>query len=150
MVFKLRPAGESDATAIEALVSAAYEKHVAIIGRKPKPMLANYRCALLQHQFWVYERENELAAVLELIPNEEGYMLLENVAVHPSFQRAGLGQALVAVAEREAKQHGFFEVRLYTNERFAGNVALYSRLGYRETHREVFQGSNVVHMAKTI
>ena len=67
MAFKLRPAAEPDAGPIEALVTAAYEKYVAIIGRKPKPMLANYRRALLQHQFWVYERESLLDIPVQMV-----------------------------------------------------------------------------------
>jgi N-acetylglutamate synthase-like GNAT family acetyltransferase len=149
MSLNLRAATQSDLAQIEALVSAAYEKYIPLIGRRPKPMLANYRLAVAQHQFWVYERESKLAAVLEIIPSES-HMLLENVAVHPSFQRSGLGQALVAFAEAEARRQGFSQARLYTNELFAGNVDLYSRLGYRETHRETFHGTNVVHMAKAL
>ena len=128
MQFKLRPATEADVASIEALVSAAYEKYVSLIGRKPKPMLADYRVAVVQHQLWVHERENALAAVLELIPTEH-HMLLENVAVHPSFQRSGIGQALIAFAEGEAKRQGFAEVRLYTNELFPGNVNRSGNLG---------------------
>lgn len=149
MSVKLRPAAEPDAAPIAALVDAAYGKYVAAIGRKPKPMLTDYRFAVLQHQIWVYERSGDLVAVLELVP-ADGYLLIENLAVHPSFQRSGLGQSLVAHAEREAKRQGFSEVRLYTNERFAGNVALYARLGYRETHRGACQGTTVVHMAKAV
>jgi N-acetylglutamate synthase-like GNAT family acetyltransferase len=144
-----RPATESDLASIEALVSSAYEKYVARIGRKPKPMLANYRVALAEHQLWVCEGEQGLVAVLELIP-AKNHLLIENVAVSPALQRSGLGRSLVAFAENEARRQDFSEVQLYTNEQFAGNVALYSRLGYRETHREPFQGTNVIHMAKAI
>src|ERR1700742_2967613 len=144
-----RLATEADLAPIEALVFSAYEKYVALIGRKPMPMLANYRVALAEHQLWVCEREGSLVAVLELIPGA-GHLLIENVAVNPVFQRCGLGRTLVAFAEGEARRQGFSEVRLYTNELFAGNVALYSRLGYRETHREAFKGANVIHMAKAI
>jgi N-acetylglutamate synthase-like GNAT family acetyltransferase len=149
MSLNLRAATQADLEQIEVLVSAAYEKYIPLIGRKPKPMLANYRLAIAQHQFWVYEQESKLAAVVELIPSEN-HMLLENVAVHPSFQRSGIGRALIAFAEVEAKRQGFSQVRLYTNELFAGNVGLYSWLGYRETHRETFHGTNVVHMVKAL
>jgi N-acetylglutamate synthase-like GNAT family acetyltransferase len=144
-----RPATEADLCLIEALVTSAYEKYVVRIGRKPKPMLTNYRVALAEHQLWVCEQERGLVAVLELIA-ANSYLLIENVAVSPMFQRSGLGRNLLAFAESEAKRQGFSEVRLYTNERFAGNVTLYSSVGYRETHRESFKDTNVVHMAKAV
>ncbi len=149
MLASLRPANEGDLPTIKELVFAAYEKYISRIGRKPKPMLADYRVALTRHQLWVHEGESGLVAVLELIPTKD-HLLVENVAVHPLFQRAGLGQRLLAFAEAEAKRQGYTEIRLYTNELFTGNAALYSRLGYHETHREVLQSTNVIHMAKPV
>ena len=149
MTTDLRPAVEGDLGRIEELVSAAYGKYVARIGRKPKPMLANYHAALTEHQLWVVDREQRLAAVLELIPGDD-HLLVENVAVNPEFQRTGIGQRLIAFAEAEAKRQGFSLVRLYTNALFTENIALYSSLGFRETHREPLQGTTVVHMAKAV
>ena len=149
MNTQLRPATEADIGQIEALVSAAYEKYIARIGRKPKPMVADYHVALVAHKLWVCDGEQGLTAVLELILMDT-YLLIENVAVSPVFQRHGLGTKLVAFAESEALRHGFPEVRLYTNEMFTENIALYSKLGYRETHREPFGGTAVVHMVKLV
>src|SRR5438046_1877958 len=89
----LRPAVAGDVGQIEELVRAAYGKYVARIGRKPRPMLANYHAALVEHQLWVVDREQLLAAVLELIPGDD-HLLIENVAVNPEFQRNGLGRRL--------------------------------------------------------
>jgi hypothetical protein len=80
-----RKAAEADLVDVEALVASAYEKYIARIGRKPKPMLADYRNALADHELWVLE-----------------------------------------------------------------DLTFYSRLGYRETHREQFPDRVVVHMAKPV
>jgi hypothetical protein len=69
MSLNLRAATQADLEQIEVLVSAAYEKYIPLIGRKPKPMLANYRLAIARYQFWEYEQESKLAAVVELIPS---------------------------------------------------------------------------------
>jgi hypothetical protein len=45
---------------------------------------------------------------------------------------------------------GYGEIRLYTNERFAGNVQLYGKLGYRIDREEEFRGSTRVHMSKRL
>lgn len=68
------------------------------------------------------------------------------MAVDPASQGGGLGKALVGFAEREAKRQGFNQIRLYTNEKFAANRALYARMGYVETHTEDLGGRTAVHM----
>ena len=145
----IRPATEADLAGIETLVSSAYGKYIERIGRKPRPMLADYCDAHANHQLWVLEQDHELVAVLELIPHST-HLLIENVAVSPQYQGLGLGRQLMLFAESEAKHKGYCEIRLYTNERFTENLAIYAKLGYRETHREPFHGTDLVHMSKAI
>lgn len=146
---RLRRASSADVPAIVRLVHSAYEKYISRIGRKPKPMLADYAHAVDNHQLWVVCDGESLFAVLELIPNA-GHLLIENIAVQPELQRSGYGRELMTFAEAEAKRMGFHELRLYTNERFTENICLYKIIGYKETHRESYLGSDVVHMAKRI
>ena len=68
-----RMATEADLVAIEALVASAYEKYIVRIGRKPKPMVADYRNALAHHDLWVLEQNQSLIAVLELILTPSTY-----------------------------------------------------------------------------
>lgn len=144
-----RRARPEDASAITALARRAYGKYVARIGREPKPMTADYHAAITVHQLWVLEEGGSLVAVLELIPAAD-HLLIENIAVDPSGQRRGIGRRLLTFAETEARRQGLAEIRLYTNERFTENLALYARLGYRETHREPYKGGVIVHMAKPL
>lgn len=147
--MNLRRARSDDVTAISELVSKAYGKYVERIGRKPKPMTADYRLAVAEHQLWVFEFQGEVGAVIELVPCT-GYLLIENVAVDPKRQGAGVGKALLGFAETEALRQGFPEVRLYTNARFAENLVIYGKIGYRETHREQIGATEAVHMAKDL
>jgi hypothetical protein len=55
-----RKATEADLAAIEALISSAYEKYIVRIGRKPKPMVADYRKALADHEICVLEHDQSL------------------------------------------------------------------------------------------
>ena len=89
--------------------------------------------------------EGEVAAGLVVIP-ENGFMMLANVAVHPRHTGIGLGRALVALAEREASEQGFREIRLSTHVDMPENVRLYRHLGWNETGRD----GNKVSMAKEI
>ena len=53
-------------------------------------------------------------------------------------------------AEDEARRRGHGRVWLYTNVLMVENVALYTRLGYRETHRETQAGFSRVFMEKPV
>jgi GNAT superfamily N-acetyltransferase len=146
---EIRPARAADADAVAACVHLAYAKYVPRIGRKPKPMEANYAQAIAQHQVWIVDGEAGIAAVLELIPQDD-HLLIENIAVDPARQGGGLGRRLMAFAEAEARRQGFGELRLYTNEKFVENIAFYEWLGYAVTGREPFKGSAVVFMRKAV
>jgi hypothetical protein len=78
-------------------------------------------------------------------------LLVENVAVAPAAQGRGLGTQLMDVAERVARDLGLNELRLYTNARFAENIALYEKLGYAITERAAIPtGGEVVWMRKRL
>ncbi len=146
---KLRRGVATDAAAIRELTRAAYAKWVPVIGREPKPMTANYAEALRKHRFDLLYVDGKLAALIETIP-EADHLLIENVAVAPAYQRHGLGRKLMAHAEKVAAASGFREIKLYTNQLFAGNVRLYRQLGYRVDREEAFKGGVAVHMSKQV
>jgi predicted N-acetyltransferase YhbS len=75
-----------------------------------------------------------------------GVVEIGRVAVAPDRQGSGLGTALMAAAE--AAFPAASEWRLFTGEHSAGNLRLYSRLGYREIGREDIGGHDIVHMVK--
>jgi len=144
---ELRRAVAEDAAAIRELTREAYAKWIPVIGREPLPMIADYEQAVLRHRFDLLYAGGTLAALIETVAQAD-HLLVENVAVAPRFQRRGFGRRLLAHAEEVASSSGLGEVRLYTNPRFAGNVALYASLGYRVDREEEFRGGVVVHMSK--
>ena len=148
-VTELRRAAPEDAPVIRELTRAAYARWVPVIGREPKPMAADYAEAVRNHLIDLLYVDGELAALVETIP-EADHLLIENVAVSPSFQRRGYGRTLMAHAEQLAASLGYREMRLYTNPLFAGNVLLYLKLGYRVDREEAFKGGLVVHMSKSL
>lgn len=146
---QLRRATAQDAPAIADLVNRAYDKYVARIGRKPRPMTADYDAAVAKHDVWVLADGGVIAGVLEMIP-ERGVLLIENIAVDPAQQGTGLGKLLLAFAEEEARRQGFSVLRLYTNAKMTENIALYTRYGYRTTTRGRRRGLDVVYMRKKL
>ena len=147
--IQLRRATASDADGIAALVNAAYEKYIPRIGRKPYPMIMNYADAVKTKTVWVAEEDGLLCGALVLIPSGD-HLLIENIAVAPTFQGAGLGRRFLKLAEDEAGRYGFSDLRLYTNVRFTENIAIYTRHGYVETGRDEQNNLNVVFMRKTL
>jgi GNAT superfamily N-acetyltransferase len=146
---ELRPATPEDLKAVEAIVDAAYRHYIARIGQKPGPMLDNYGAQIAAGRVHVMERDGEPKGVLVLIPEPEA-MLLDNIAVHPSAQGTGLGRQMMIFAEETARRAGYKSIRLYTNVMMTENIALYTRVGYVETHRGVEKGLHRVYMTKQL
>jgi len=147
--LELRRAVPADAEAVRALTRQAYAKWVPLIGREPKPMQADYDRAVREHRIDLAYRGDALAGLIETIAGSD-HLLIENVAVAPSWQGHGIGRALMAHAEQLAAAMGYGELRLYTNQRFAENVALYLKLGYRIDREETLPAGVAVHMSKAV
>lgn len=145
-----RRATASDAARIRELSRAAYAKWVPLIGREPLPMTADYVSAIDEHVIDLLERDGKVIALIEIVPADD-YLLIENVAVDPAEQGKGHGDRLLAHAEQMARARGINELRLYTNEKFAANIAYYAKRGYREYRRqELVPGNIAVHMRKRL
>lgn len=147
--IRLRPAVPEDAPAIRELTQAAYAKWVPVIGRKPLPMDADYETAVRQHVIELLFADERLAGLVETIPQPD-HLLIENLAVLPEEQGKGYGRCLLHRAEKIAAGLGLAEMRLYTNQRFAENIAFYQRHGYTIDREEPFRGGVVVHMRKRL
>jgi GNAT superfamily N-acetyltransferase len=145
----LRRAGDADAAAIAALVDAAYVDYTPLLGRTPFPMLADYRVAVRDHEVWVLAETGRIAGVIELVAHDD-HLWVENVAIAPDQQGRGCGRRLLAFAEDRAHQLGLPEMGLLTNERYLDNIAMYTRHGYRETHREPHQGTDLIYFRKAL
>ncbi len=145
-----RRAGDSDAVTVRNLTHAAYAKWVPVIGRKPKPMNADYERAVRAHVIELAHLDGELAGLIELIPAAD-HLLLENLAVAPPHQGKGVGRHLMARVEALAQARGVTLVRLYTNKAFTSNLAFYRTLGYAVEREEPIQsGGFLVHFVKEV
>ena len=148
--IELRRAGLADVPAVRRLTREAYAKWIPLIGREPKPMIADHEAAVRDHHVDLLYLDGRLAALIETI-DQGDRLLIENLAVAPGCQRRGLGTRLLAHAEAVAAAFGHIRIWLYTNRRFEGNVALYSRLGYSiDSEEPNVDGSTRVNMSKPL
>ncbi len=145
----VRPATPEDRAAVEHVVFEAYRPYVPLIGMKPGPMRDDYGAAIARGQVHVAEQGGIVAGVLVLVPRPDS-LLLDNIAVLPSAQGTGLGRRLLDWTEAVARAGGLNRIVLYTHEAMTRNIALYTRLGYVETHRAEEIGLRRVYMAKLL
>jgi len=87
-----RRATAADAGTVRDITHAAYTKWIAVIGRKPKPMTADYDKAVAAHVIDLLEEDGRTIALIEMIP-EPSHLLIENIAVMPERQVAALSVA---------------------------------------------------------
>lgn len=142
-----RQATAADLPAIREVNRLAYARYAGRMDRPPAPVLADYRAAAEAGQVWVLGEPPVAVLVLE---RERDSLLVENIAVSPGVQGTGLGRVLMEFAEAQARSLGLRRLTLYTNEVMTENLAIYARLGYRETGRRTDDGYRRVFMEKRL
>lgn len=146
----LRRATPDDADAVRQLTREAYAPLVPLIGREPKPMLADYELAVVEHIIDVHEENGQFLALIEVTPKPD-HLLIVNIAVRPNQHGKGVGGLLLEHAEDIARSLNLYEMRLYTNAKFVSNLGFYSKRGYEEFLRETHDYlGETVHMRKSI
>lgn len=145
----IRSARPEDAKAIRQIAERAYGSFIAMIGKAPAPMIADFPTHIDRDQVFVFEREAGVAGYAILL-NRDQRTLLDNIAVDPDLQRSGVGLALMEHVERHVATLGYETLDLYTNAVMTANIAWYEKLGFVETRRTEEHGFHRVYMSKTI
>lgn len=144
---EIRLAQTEDAAALGVIARAAYAAYVPLIGREPPPMLQDFASDIAAGRVWV-SGTPPLGYVVAL--QRSPAWLLENVAVAPYAQGAGLGRILIAHVEAMARAAGAEAVELYTHAKMTANRALYPRLGYEQIGARTEHGLDRVFFRKTL
>jgi ribosomal protein S18 acetylase RimI-like enzyme len=144
----IRPAHESEADAISALVERAYEPWVKRVGRRPAPMDEDY--GELVRSGTVRVAEDRGIAGIVVFQEGPRHLTVENVAVAPERQGEGVGRALLDHAEVQARIDGLSELRLHTNVAMRENINIYRHLGWEEYDRRDEHGFVRVYMRKRV
>lgn len=142
-----RQAEASDLPRLREIVDQAYSRYLPMMDRPPAPMIHDLAPDVEAGRVWV---AGSPAVGLICLVNDGDALLVENVAVHPTAQGRGIGQALMEFAQTRARESGIRTLRLYTNQIMADNVRFYSHLGYREVERRVEDGYSRVFMEKQL
>jgi len=147
--FKLRKANLSDIAGIQSCVNAAYSFYKDDNDLLPEPLFDDYHQKITSDHFLVIDNNTHIAAILVLVL-KKSYLLLDNIAVHPNFQKNGLGRYLLDVAEIEALKLDYKEIQLYTNAKMTNNLQIYTHIGYSEFTRRQESGFHRVYFRKAL
>lgn len=87
-------------------------------------------------EFLVGIKEETLIAMGALKKISGDTVEIKRMRVHPDFQRHGLGQKMLDILEKKAKELGFKKIQLDTTVKQIAAQKLYEKNGYLETKRE--------------
>lgn len=150
----VRPAERSEAKVVSTLVDEAYGPFVDRVGRTPAPMLDDYVALVSRGVVEVALDDDVIVGVIVHWPvafdDGNGHWFVDNIAVDPAHQGAGIGGMLLARAEVAARSGGFEEIRLSTNEAMTKNQEWYPEQGFVETHRRLDHGYSRVFYSRPI
>jgi len=132
--WTIRRADTGDADGLGRCFDAAYAQYSERIDDLPA-MSENCAEEIAKCLVWVAEAEGTIVGGLVLVPGD-GFMLLANVAVHPNNRGAGLGRRLLTLAETEARDRGYAEMRLNTHADMPEIIRLYERNGWVRVSRQ--------------
>ncbi|MEJ6395175.1 GNAT family N-acetyltransferase [Gymnodinialimonas sp. 2305UL16-5] len=129
----VRQAKAEDLEAVAEISRTAYgPAYLPVIGALPRPAIEDYRPWIAKGRVWLCKVEARPVGVLVMEPHSEAWMVW-SVAVAPPAQGRGLGLMLLRYAEEVARQAGVLRLRLHTNTRIVGNIAVYEQAGFQVT-----------------
>lgn len=146
----IRLAQDHEAAVVTECVHAAFSKWIEVIGRKPRPMEADFATLIAQKFVYVLSENQKILGIIALWP-QENTIYIDTVAVFPEWQKHGIGRQLLDFAESHAQSLGIPTLSLCTNEKMQSNRAYYLKLGYSQVNLEKLpDGGAVVWMEKSL
>ena len=133
--FKIRKTVESDVANLQAVEISASQAFRAIDGLAS---FADGSCAtkdqhcrtIAAQTSWLAEtKDGKPVGFLAALP-EDGALHIYEISVHFDHQKQGIGQALLAHAEEQARSRGLSELTLTTFSHVPWNAPFYEKLGF--------------------
>jgi len=147
--MELRLATPDDVDAVSDLVARAFAVYVPRMGCRPAPMNEDYGALVAEGSVWVLDDGGGAIVGCVVLSAAADALIVDDLAVEPARQGAGLGRRLLEHAEARARELGLPELQLYTNEKMVENQAIYPHLGWTETDRATSRsGFRRVHYRK--
>lgn len=130
----------SDIDVVAGLARATWMRHYTpIIGAAQVAyMLEKFQSAAAitaqiagGYAYYLVSDEGQQVGYFALVPNaDEGSMMLSKIYILPERQGRGLGQKVVAFAERQCVEQGLRRLWLTVNKNNVSSIAFYTRMGF--------------------
>jgi len=134
--MECRPASAEDAGRIaELLEQLGYPASLEAVARR----LQSLEASQADH-VWVAERDGTVVGLVAIhvsgsLAYDGDVAKVSAIVVDPAARRQGIGEQLMALAEREARRRGCVLLFLTTAERRKDAQAFYRTIGFEETGR---------------
>lgn len=145
----IRQAYLTDYPAIKDCAKAAFEPYVERIGKEPAPMQADVLSHIQNQKVYVLVHPDEVIGYV-VFHRQTDHVLLENIAVQPSYTGQGYGRQLIEYVEQCASTWQVATIDLYTNAMMTRSIALYKHLGYEEIDHRYEDGFDRLFFRKNI
>ncbi len=147
-LIRVADAQISQAARLEEIAIAAYQPYIALMGRAPAPLNADYRCHIQQDRVLVLFQGEQICGYAILL-QQDGQFWLDNIAIDPDVQSKGYGRMLIeAIEEIIRPQADFYQ--LYTNIVMDQNIKWYQRLGFVQTKTATIDGYHRIYFKKQL
>lgn len=150
---RFRLAKPLDMRTVSSISRRAYERaYLDLIGKLPRPATEDYSPWIADSLVWICEIDGEPVGVL-VLEHDIDFWTIWSIAIDPAWQGQGLGMILIDKAITLARAEGMRTVRLHTNSKMEGNIALYRRAGFHQVDvkpHPAREGHELVHMQKNI
>jgi predicted N-acetyltransferase YhbS len=148
--MEIRTATEADIPVIVQCVNEAFEGYIPAVGKKPAPMLLDYRKVIQEDFAFVAVVDGTVGGIASVRDTNDDYMWLDVLAVFRKHKGLGLGKALIRHAEALIVENGKPECRIYTNAKFEDSIEIYKYLGYAEYQRKHEDGYDRVFLKRAL
>jgi GNAT superfamily N-acetyltransferase len=135
MSFKFEPAVQADEVPAERVMRAAFTPMVHAYGRELAPDAHAWFPAAIEAGRIYVARDGEAIVGLVVTTRREAELVIDQIAVDPSRQRAGIGAWLLDRVDEMARRTGMRMLSLYTGEMFTHLVPFYEQHGFRIVRR---------------
>jgi ribosomal protein S18 acetylase RimI-like enzyme len=150
----VRHATDDDFWACAEIAERAYEHYIERIGRRPAPMDTDYEAEQRAGRLHLLLVGHDPAGFLVMgeAPDDErpDDYDVDNVAIHPAFQGAGLFTSMVRVADWYAHCAGRSSLYIYTNAKMTENLVLYTGIGFEQRAVRVEHGFERVYLYRPL
>jgi len=120
---------------IECLMRAAFDPYVQLLGRKLSPDAYKWlEAAIENNDLYVAMEDSTIFGVIALTRDGQD-LVIDQIAVHPKQQNAGIGQFLLEKVECLAYEHGQRSISLDTALMMNDLLRFYHRNGFKEVNR---------------